>query len=188
MDYPEIRLSSEQLRVLAHPLRSRLLTALRMDGPATATRLAAGLGTNTGATSYHLRQLAAVGLVVEEERAGSGRQRWWRAAQSSHGWLDREVRDDPDDRAAADWLAGHYLRWFTEMAERWVAGRHNWPEAWREANFVSDYLLELTPQRLRELAEEVQAVILRYREEPAQEGSEPVFLTIYGFPIKRGER
>jgi DNA-binding transcriptional ArsR family regulator len=187
MDFPEIRLNSQQLRVLAHPLRSRLLTALRLDGPATATRLAASLDTNTGATSYHLRQLAAVGLVVEEEQAGAGRQRWWRAAQHSHGWLDKDVRDDPDDRAAADWLSGHYLRWFTGMAERWLAEGREWPAEWREAGFSSDFLLELTPQRLRELKEELKAVVLRYREEPAQDGSEPVILAIYGFPRKRGE-
>jgi DNA-binding transcriptional ArsR family regulator len=188
MEFPEIRLNSEQLRVLAHPLRSRLLTALRLDGPATATRLAASLGTNTGATSYHLRQLAAVGLVVEEERTGAGRQRWWRAAQASHGWLDKDVADDPDDRAAADWLSGHYLRWFTDMAQRWLAERHEWPAPWRESGFSSDFLLELTPQRLRELKEELKEVVLRYREEPAPEGSEQVILAVYGFPLKRGER
>lgn len=188
MDLPEIQLNSEQLRMLAHPLRSRLLTALRMDGPATATRLAAELGTNTGATSYHLRQLATVGLVVEEERPGSGRQRWWRAAQASHGWVDADVAGDPDDRAAADWLAGHYLRQFTEMAEHWLLERHEWPAAWREAHSFSDFLLELTPQRLKQLVQDLQEVVLRYRDDPPAEGSERVLLTIHGFPLKRGER
>jgi DNA-binding transcriptional ArsR family regulator len=188
MDFPEIRLNSQQLRVLAHPLRSRLLTALRMDGPATATRLAEGLGTNTGATSYHLRQLAAVGLVVEEDRPATGRQRWWRATQASHGWLYEDVAGDPDDRAAADWLAGHYLRWFTQQAERWLAERHEWPAAWGEADFSSDFLLELTPQRLRQLQDDLREVVLRYRDEPAQEGSAPVIVALYGFPRKRADR
>jgi DNA-binding transcriptional ArsR family regulator len=187
MALPEIRLNGEQLRVLAHPLRSRLLTALRLDGPATATRLAASLGTNTGATSYHLRQLAAVGLVVEEERPGAGRQRWWRAAQASHGWLDQDVADDPDDRAAADWLSGHYVRSFFEWAQGWLAERREWPAAWQEVDFFSDFLLELTPQRLRQLQDELREVVLRYREEPAQEGSERVILALHGFPRRRGE-
>ena len=47
-----IRLDAGALRVLAHPLRSRLLSTLRVGGPATATDLAAQLGTNSGATSY----------------------------------------------------------------------------------------------------------------------------------------
>ena len=50
--------------MLAHPLRSRLLDELRLSGPATATTLAAVLHTNSGATSYHLRKLAEVALVV----------------------------------------------------------------------------------------------------------------------------
>src|SRR5918992_6259749 len=94
-----LRLDSRQLRVLAHPLRSRLLSALRLDGPATATGLAAATGSNTGATSYHLRQLAAVGLVVEEAGHGRGRERWWRGGDHSHGWESRDVAGDADDRA-----------------------------------------------------------------------------------------
>ena len=58
-----VELDSHKLRVLAHPLRSRLLATLRAEGPATATSLAATLGTNSGATSYHLRQLAEAGLA-----------------------------------------------------------------------------------------------------------------------------
>src|SRR4051812_14770407 len=51
------------LRALAHPLRNRLLGLLRLDGPATASRLARVVGESSGATSYHLRQLAAYGFV-----------------------------------------------------------------------------------------------------------------------------
>ena len=47
------------LRALGHPVRLRILGLLRADGPATATALAQRLGLNSGATSYHLRQLAA---------------------------------------------------------------------------------------------------------------------------------
>ena len=60
------QLDSVRLRTLAHPARARLLGLLRIEGPATATALAQRLGTNSGQTSYHLRQLAAVGLVVED--------------------------------------------------------------------------------------------------------------------------
>src|SRR3954451_880596 len=80
-----LRLDPRGLKVLAHPLRSRLLTGLREHGPATATALAERLGTSTGATSYHLRKLASVGLV-EETDDGRGRERWWKAATEMHGW------------------------------------------------------------------------------------------------------
>ena len=53
-----LRLDTTSVKVLAHPLRSRLLGALRLGGPATATALAARLATNSGAASYHLRRMA----------------------------------------------------------------------------------------------------------------------------------
>ena len=65
------------VRALAHPLRLRLLDELRFGGPATATLLAHRVGESSGATSYHLRQLARHGYVEEAEPRG-GRERWWR--------------------------------------------------------------------------------------------------------------
>ena len=98
-----IQLDSRALRVLAHPLRSRLLSQLRLHGAANATALAERLGTNTGATSYHLRKLAEVGLV-EETAEGTGKQRFWAAAQDSHSWRNTEHADDPDARPRLRWL------------------------------------------------------------------------------------
>src|SRR6188768_684937 len=108
-----LHLDSKAIRVLAHPLRSRLLTLLRAHGPATATDLARQLDTNTGATSYHLRKLASVGLV-EETEDGRGRERWWRASTASHEWRERDLAGDPDAEAASDWLRRHYFHGFAE--------------------------------------------------------------------------
>jgi DNA-binding transcriptional ArsR family regulator len=58
MDEQDIRLDTATLRVLAHPIRLTVLNLLRDGGPATATRVAAELGINPGAASYHLRRLA----------------------------------------------------------------------------------------------------------------------------------
>ena len=75
---PTVHLDRAALAMLAHPLRSRLLDELRISGPATATTLAAVLHTNSGATSYHLRKLAEVALVVDSGQ-GTGRRRLWSA-------------------------------------------------------------------------------------------------------------
>src|ERR1700754_3379443 len=115
-----VRLDSRQIRVLAHPLRSRLLGSLRLGGPATATSLAHELGTNTGATSYHLRQLADVGLVVEEARPGGGRQRWWRAVHEASVCNRSQYASDPDAAAAAGWLEAYQLERFAERARGWL--------------------------------------------------------------------
>lgn len=73
---PQVRqLDARSLRGLAHPLRMQLLDALRFGGPATASQLAEKLGESSGATSYHLRQLAAHGFVEDAPsgaRGGSG--------------------------------------------------------------------------------------------------------------------
>ena len=70
-----------RLRGLAHPLRMRLRTELIEHGPATASQLAARTGESSGATSYHLRQLAAYGFVVEDLERGHGRERYWQVAE-----------------------------------------------------------------------------------------------------------
>src|SRR5215212_6743064 len=73
----------EGLKALGHPGRLRMLGLLRVEGPATATTLAARLGLNTGATSYHLRQLAQHGFIEEDSERGNARDRWWRASHDS---------------------------------------------------------------------------------------------------------
>jgi predicted ArsR family transcriptional regulator len=180
---PEIVLDSRQLRMLAHPLRSRLLSALRMDGPATATRLAEAMATNTGATSYHLRQLAAVGLVVEEPGQGHGRERWWRAAHHSHGWRPDAFASDPDDRAAASWLSEYQVSVMTEMVGGWAREQFDRPPAWRDAAEISDFGLRLTPDRLRALNDELHAVVDRYQAEASDsDDAEQVVVLLAGFP------
>src|SRR6185369_11660857 len=137
-----LRLDRQALKVLAHPLRSRLLTELRMHGPATATALARDLSTNTGATSYHLRRLASVGLV-EETKDGHGRERPWRAATEMHGWTERDAAGDPDAEAASDWLRRHYLRSFLDHYESWLDDQAQWPIEWQDAAGASDFVLNL---------------------------------------------
>lgn len=155
------------LRVLAHPLRSRLLAQLRVHGAATATELAAALETNTGATSYHLRQLAEVGLI-EDTGEGTGRRRIWRAVASagapevSAGIPDGDPAD-PDDQAAADWLARDYLEHFTGRAENWLDARERWPAPWQPVLGLEDHLVLVTAEQMTALREELVEVLERYR-------------------------
>lgn len=158
-----VELESGQLRVLAHPLRSRLLSSLRAHGPATATMLAQRLNTNSGATSYHLRQLADVGLIEEAPGHGGGRQRWWRSAHEMTSWTESRFEDDPDDRAASDWLLGHHVRLMTRWVEDWVEARREWPVAWRDAADSSDYEFHLTAEQLKALNDELHEVVQRYQ-------------------------
>jgi DNA-binding transcriptional ArsR family regulator len=183
-----LHLDATAIKVLAHPLRSRLLSTLRAGGPATATALAERIGTNSGATSYHLRKLASVGLV-EETGQGHGRERWWRAATAMHSFTQRDAVGDPDAQAATDWLRRYYLRSFAERYERWLDVQDTWPLAWQEAADASDRLINVSPARLAELQAELSATIERYLGAgPDDPDAQPVEIHIHAFPIPELKR
>lgn len=171
-----------QLRALAHPLRSRLLGALRFHGPATSTALAARLGTNSGATSYHLRQLAEVGLVEDDDEHSSGRDRWWRAAHDATSWRSTDFDDDPDTRAADDWLLRHQARVASDWLHDWLEIREDWSRDWRHAADQSDYHLDLSAAGLRALMDDLHAVVRKHRDAPTAPDTERVTLLLQCFP------
>ena len=104
-----VRLDSASVKILAHPLRSRLVGALRNGGPATATALAGVLGTNSGATSYHLRKLEEVGLVVDTGE-GDGKRRVWAASADFTVFDPSDFEGDDDAEAAFGWLERDWLQ------------------------------------------------------------------------------
>lgn len=164
-----VHLDRAALTMLAHPLRSRLLDELRLSGPATATTLAAVLQTNSGATSYHLRKLAEVALVVEATGVrGTGRRRLWSASTESRPHdqgpgNDPGDPDDPDAQAALTWLARDYLQLFSDRAEQWLDTQERWPAQWREQVGLSDHLVQVTAGQLSALRTDLAEVLERYR-------------------------
>lgn len=165
MDGPVVDPTPHQLRALAHPVRLRMLGLLRMDGPATATSLAARLGLNSGATSYHLRQLAAHGFVVDDPERGNGRERWWQAAHASTRTDESTLRSAPGEPATGETMDAYLqavVTIYTGWLQRAVEERPLLPDAWRDAGTFSDWHLRLTPAsarrlvgRLEDLVEEV---------------------------------
>ncbi|MEU5688421.1 ArsR/SmtB family transcription factor [Streptomyces venezuelae] len=91
------------LRALAQPRRQQMLQHLTVHGPATSATLARALGLNTGATSYHLRELARYGFVEETRGSGHGRERWWRAVPGDRRFPPRS-RQSPEMRLVMDEL------------------------------------------------------------------------------------
>ena len=160
--YTGITLDARAVRVLAHPLRSRVLSQLRMHGPATATGLAEALGTNTGATSYHLRKLESVGLVTDTGD-GEGKRRLWRASTAYHSWNSSDFRHDEDASTAMGWLERNYLRQLTARAEQWLDASSGWPDEWVDVLGLNDTFVTVTPAQLRALNAELDALLDRYR-------------------------
>ena len=154
--------SDPTVRLLAHPLRTRLLAELRTGGPATATRLAAVLQTNTGATSYHLRRLESVGLV-SDTGAGTGKERVWEASQAAAVGVARNADSDPDTRAALSWIERDYVRHVAGKADAWLGVAPTWPRAWTAQLGLRDHAVLVDAAQLAAMLTEVAEVIARYR-------------------------
>lgn len=170
------------LRALGHPVRLRILGLLRADGPATATALAQRLGLNSGATSYHLRQLAAHGFVVDDPERGTGRDRWWKAAHRST-LTDPSVTETPEGREVVDAYAQAIAVVHTEMVQRAMEEAPTLPEAWRRPSSMSDWHLRLTPERADELMSALYTVIGSWDEaDEDAEGTAEFVVQLHAFP------
>lgn len=171
------------LRALAHPLRGTLLGLLRLEGPSTATRLGQRLGESSGATSYHLRQLAVYGFVGEVPGEGTSRERWWRALHRSTGWETQDFLDDPAGREVVEELSYRQLTQQSRLLAAHAEQRDALDDEWRMAVSLNDWSIRLSPAKARELAKELNAVLGRWHN-GAQEREEPlVHVLLDLFPL-----
>ncbi|MFE5617881.1 ArsR/SmtB family transcription factor [Streptomyces sp. NPDC056470] len=178
-------LDPRSLRGLAHPLRIQLLRALRHHGPATASQLAERLGESSGATSYHLRQLAAHGFVADDPTLGKGRERWWKAAVQGTTFDESLYHDpDPEVRGAVEVYLHEIATIHTQELNTWLGTRHEWDESWLGASDMSDFTLRLPPERLRELSQKIHELIGSYSEAagPDTPGAARVRMHLHAFP------
>ena len=162
MELTRITPGPQALKALSHPVRLRMLGLLRAEGPATATSLATRLGLNSGATSYHLRQLAQHGFVVDDPARGNARERWWQAAHRS---THTEHATDPEERAAQDAFLQAVALVQTELLQGAVEEQELLPEPWRVASTFSDWMLKLTPRKAAALVAALEAVVLEVDED-----------------------
>ncbi|MGH8969993.1 MAG: helix-turn-helix domain-containing protein [Actinomycetes bacterium] len=161
------------LHALAHPLRGRILGLLRLEGPSTATLLGQRLGESSGATSYHLRRLAAYGFVEDVPDEGSGRERWWRALHRSTHWETSDFLDDPAAREVVDELLLMQVDQRRRTLAAYVEQRAGLGDEWQGAASLSDYALRLRPDAARSMAEELNAVLERWRDNSADPAQPP---------------
>jgi predicted ArsR family transcriptional regulator len=149
------------LRAYAHPVRMKLIGALRTRGPLTATQAARLLGESSGTCSFHLRQLARYGLV-EEAGGGTGREKPWRATTTSTTWDD--IPDTPEAMEAASLLSNVVTESYSTAVRRWLEVRPGETEDWQRAAFLGDRFLWVTADELAEIGRELLAVTDKYFE------------------------
>ena len=182
MELTTITPGPESLKALSHPVRLRMLGLLRAEGPATATTLATRLGLNSGATSYHLRQLAQHGFIVDDEERGNGRDRWWKAAhQTTH--YDHDGVSDPEERAALDAFVQAIAVVHTGGLQRAVEEQELLPEPWRAASSFSDWMVRLTPRRAAALVKALETVLDDIEEdEESEDGAGHFVVQLHAYP------
>ena len=171
------------LRALAHPLRTGLLALLRSEGPSTASRLGQRLGESSGTTSYHLRQLAALGFVEEVTDKGTARERWWRALHRSTRWRTEDLVDRPGGREVVEELTHQSLSRQRRMLAAHAEQREELEPAWRDAVSLNDWALHLSPEATAALTEELNGVLARWRAEREEPGQPLVHVLLDLFPL-----
>ncbi|GHC88892.1 hypothetical protein GCM10010349_76430 [Streptomyces flavofungini] len=173
------------IKALTHPLRVRLLGLLRMDGPATASELAARTGESSAATSYHLRVLAKYAFVAEAENRDS-RERRWRAVHAVTTWDHAAMEASPVGREFTGKMARRQLEHLRESLEWYeadlAAGRTD--REWLEPSGITDLLPDLTPESLAELKQAFEA---KLEELAARDAGDPragkVVVAFMGLPV-----
>ncbi|MFJ3518990.1 helix-turn-helix domain-containing protein [Streptomyces sp. NPDC090131] len=186
---PKVRaLDARSLRGLAHPLRMRMLTALRHDGPATASQLAERFGESSGSTSYHLRQLATHGFVEDAVGHGKGRERWWKASHEGNSLDESLIQDaDPATRSAAEVFLREIATTHAQEVGAWLNDAPNWSTQWRSGSDLSNFTLRLTAAQSEELLYRMHDLIDSYRRLPETDGTETVRLHTHVFPLGASE-
>jgi DNA-binding transcriptional ArsR family regulator len=186
MTDPQLRYAPDvaSLKALAHPLRVRLLGALREYGPATASELGRRLGESSGSTSYHLRQLERFGFVAESAEQPNARDRRWQALHRYTDWSALE--SDPGGAETVRWLRERQRAHATRVAEEYEPD--TWPETWRGIAGQSDLLLRLTPASVATLAERFIELAEEFAARDAQAAdAASVDLFVATFPVREGD-
>jgi DNA-binding transcriptional ArsR family regulator len=170
------------LRALAHPVRLDVLSFLMSAGPATASACARAVGDTPSNCSYHLRVLAAHGLV-EHAPSVDGRERPWRATFTGVD-SDLDAADPRLSEGAAD-MAAAVLQLEYQRAREHLRTRHLLPEEWRGAEAHATYGLRVDPAELADILARIDAVVRPYiapTREDAPEGAAIAELSVLAFP------
>lgn len=190
------------LKALAHPLRLQILRVLTLRKKVSVTSLAEELGETTGATSYHLRQLARHGFVEETKAdetaetagsedgdltrpAGRKRQLWQMAVDRVH-MTGYDFLANAETREAAGFVLREIQADRNRRLANWYATATQWSDGWQRASSDADMFLELNQKQTRALADELAAVVTKYRTMKPARGARMIDVQYAVFPDDDG--
>ena len=151
------------LAAMSHPLRRRLMTLLKLDGPSMASVLAQRTGQAVGNISHHLHVLASAGLIEEApELARDRRERWWRRTAPALRWSAADFADDEAGAAVARAAESINLDHQLMITRQWADAPDDEHERWPDGPFSTDTWMRLTDAELAELGQEMIALVRRW--------------------------
>lgn len=165
------------MRALANPLRLRLLGLLRRDGPHSVGELSGLADAAPGSVSYHLSTLEEFGFVEQApELARDGRERWWRATSEMTTFEPSDMLGDPETAVAGRIMRQTFLQGHLTEQLAYLDAEPALPREWVLGATAGDTISFLTPDELRELSDEVNALAEKWdrSREQAAEGALPV--------------
>ena len=106
----------------------------------------------------------------------------WRLAVDEIHMTGHAFLADEDTREAAGFLLREFESSRSRRLAHWFATATTWPEEWQKASSDMDGTLTLDPAQTRALADELKAVIDRYRALPPGEGARRVDVQYAVYP------
>ena len=159
-DGPAPAESEEALKCMAHPARMRLLGALRVGGVQTVWELSAATGEAPGAVSYHLAQLAKVGLVAKAASPdGDKRKSYWKSCHHA-----TNVQPDSADADVIDAFSRTAALTYQMAYERFLDVLPTLPQEWAQTCGANDRVLRLTAEETRAMVEDLNAVMHKWEQ------------------------
>ena len=145
------------LRAIAHPVRNRILAELSATGTMRAADVARELEIPANQASFHLRQLAKYGLVVEApDEARDKRDRVWKVAEERGMRVNlAELEASPGGKAAVS----VFVRTAIAKGYRTIEQAYATSADEGTVRTVTDQSLRLTKAEAGELAAELDQVL-----------------------------
>ena len=184
MRHDELHLTDPRaLHALAHPVRMAIIDLLQEREVATATDCAAIVDESVQSCAYHLRTLAKLGLV-EEVPGTDGRERPWRLRFAGFS-VPKQQTASPQFKAAWAALRGRIVERDLDLLRRFVEDEDEFRPEQHQASTIRNMTLHGTPEELQALADEVSALLARYRRQrkaERPEGAERVHAVFWLIP------
>lgn len=169
------------VRTLANPRRQKIMRHLSAHGPATSAQLARALSLNTGATSYHLRELARYGFIEEVPDRAHGRERWWQPVARDIRFPPRSRQSD-DMRTALDEVTRLSFAEDVHALTQWLEQGSG---EWADTVPYSRGTIRVTVDEMSAFFEEYIALVNKYarRDEQAPAGARAVAARLLLYPM-----